>query len=242
MSAGPRDKTLSDFVEVLEYTLKNGFETTTIIGGIAVGAYAQEKNEVLFSADLDLLMSADDQLQFANQSSRLPQVRVCKLPQARTLGVLVLDWKGLEINVLTQSPGLPKPEMARERAWLICNYPVASPFDLLSNKLKIRRGKDLEHIELLRKVCEDLAFHAFVTEPGREANRFMKQLLAVESSQSLSPKLMNELVLHAKDSSEQGRKFLLTIASDPEHRQEIIAQAPAGEQEQLRRIAATQDK
>lgn len=81
--------------------------------------------------------------------------RVDKVPAPRCVPAAVFDWRGKEINVLTDTVGLPPPEtearVAREFQ-LPDGGPtilLGDPFDLLANKLAVHRQKDRPHIPIL---------------------------------------------------------------------------------------------
>lgn len=93
-----RDKELSDFASVLNWIRCNDFPTTTVIGGIAVGAYAPEKREASLSADLDLLMGQEEMQRFGEKAPRLEGVTILKRPQPGRLPVMVIEWNGLEMS------------------------------------------------------------------------------------------------------------------------------------------------
>lgn len=98
-------------------------------------------------------------------------IRVVKRPQPRNIPVAFLEVDGLEINALTSSEGLRDPEVVTQtaRRFHLAAYaglevPIADPFELLANKLAVRREKDLPHIEILRRFVEDEAETAFHEE------------------------------------------------------------------------------
>ena len=56
----PRDKTLKDFTEALRWIDQHELDVT-VIGGLAVGAFAASQGISLFSGDLDLLVTPQEQ-------------------------------------------------------------------------------------------------------------------------------------------------------------------------------------
>ena len=185
----PRDlTTFAAFLSALEAA---GIDYA-VIGGCAVGAYARLVGSTITTVDLDLYVTdaaKADLLAWAPDNG----VEVVKRPRPRSLPVAVLCWSGEEINALTQSAGLPDPEVvartAREvelrEAAVVAR--VADPFDLLANKLAVRRPKDLPHIEVLTRFCEEEATYAFEVEAtprGRIAP--LRRLLRVLGRETLS--------------------------------------------------------
>ena len=80
-------------------------------------------------------------------------------------------FEGKEINVLTGSDGMPPAEVLVRTARIFTlgehddfEIPIADPFDLLANKLAVRREKDLPHIDVLRRFVESEVIHAFQAE------------------------------------------------------------------------------
>jgi hypothetical protein len=82
-----------------------------VIGGIAVGAYGRLNRETILSADLDVYTTIDTQIQVLDWAPR-NGIKVAKRPQPRALPVAFLQWQGKEINVLTETKGLPPPAEA----------------------------------------------------------------------------------------------------------------------------------
>ena len=170
MSTSPpkAPRSLADFGEVLRDLLREGFDVT-VIGGCAVSAYAHLLGEPLYSTDLDLY-SDRETLEEILRWAPTRGMRVLKRPKPRNLPVAVLHTADdLEINILTQSSGLPTPELVARTARLMTvsasggvEVLVAEPLDLLANKLALQRPKDRPHIEILRRFVEDEAIQAFV--------------------------------------------------------------------------------
>ncbi len=82
-----------------------------------------------------------------------------------------LEHDGKEINILTANSGLAKAEIIirTARHFVLSAHdgleiPVADPFDLLGNKLAVKRDKDLPHIEILRRFAEQESVMAFEEE------------------------------------------------------------------------------
>jgi hypothetical protein len=111
MSTRPPQRTLDDFVEFLARLTDAGIPFS-IIGGCAVGVYARDLQQTVFSDDLDLCTTAEDLHRIlALAGATEPRLTIGKRPQARGLQVAVLYWDNtLEINVLTGSDGLPPAE------------------------------------------------------------------------------------------------------------------------------------
>lgn len=160
-------RTYRSFLEALE---EAGYDFA-VIGGCAVAVYADQIGEPVFSADLDLIVAASNLPSLLDWARQKSKVRVTKVPQPRSAPVAVLYWNDLEVNILTGSIGLPAArqvtELAREVEIDGLVIPIADPFDLLTNKLAVRRDKDLPHIEILRRFVEAEIVTTFELETNR---------------------------------------------------------------------------
>ena len=150
---------LRAFVELLHRLGEQGIPFA-VIGGMAVGAYARLRGETMFSADLDIV-TTEATLQELIEAAPALSLEVLSRPQPRSVPVAVMEWRGLEVNVLTASSGLPAAEFVVRgaREFHVDDppivIPIADPLDLLSNKLVVRRPKDVPHIDVLRAFVED---------------------------------------------------------------------------------------
>lgn len=196
---------LNDFADFLRALEENSFDFA-IIGGCAVGAYASLQNQPLVSADLDIIVSDDvlpDLLAWAPRQG----ITVRKRPSPRSVPVAVFDWEGKEVNALTATTGLPDSDTvirtAREFALSQADdliVPIADPFDLLANKLAIRRDKDLPHIEILRRFIEEEVVAAFREEEGRKRLVPARRMLRVLGRTTLPKSLAKRLIAEARSS------------------------------------------
>jgi hypothetical protein len=232
-----RNKTLHDFSSVFRWIETHELEAT-VIGGLAVGAFAAQRGIASFSADLDLLVAPEEQQRFLRLARADPDVNVAKHVQPRSLQVLVLEWGDLEVDVLVKSAGLPSPEAVRARAWNIDGIRVADPVDLLGIKLEMRRTKDLPHIEILREVCEGFACTFFRTKDGREAFEFLTRWAKVEGWARLPPAVFDTLLSISLESTPAGRKYLVQHAPSRTHADAAVAAAPQSERAQLHSLVA----
>lgn len=158
---------LRSYRSLLENLEAAGYEFA-VIGGCAVSAYASELGEEIFSADLDLIVSGSVLSEMLAWARRQPEIEVTKTPQPRSVPVAVLFWSDLEVNVLTSSAGLPDAQAVTDKAREVgidgLYVPIADPFDLLANKLTVRRERDLPHIEVLKRFVEAEIVATFDTE------------------------------------------------------------------------------
>lgn len=231
-----RDKTLADFAEVLDWARARGFEPT-VIGGIAVGALAARIGVSSLSGDLDLLVSPRDQRRFADAATMDPMVGVVKRPKARGLPVLVLDWAGLEVDVLVESDGMRSPADVRERALDLDGVSVADPVDLLTVKLAMRREKDLEHIKILRVVCEGFSLFGLRKGTDRAAFRFLRRWADSEGWESIPEALFLRLLNAAGgQTSAAARRYLAQHAPTQGLADAVVSAAPHSESSTLRTI------
>ena len=175
-----------------------------VIGGCAVGAYARLQGRSLVSADLDIIVSKEAMRDLLAWAPR-QDIAVVKRPQPRSLQVAFLEWAGKEINALTGSSGLPEPEIVIRTARDFSlsgasglTVPIADPFDLLANKLAVRREKDLPHIEILRQFVEEEVVAAFREETGRKRLMPARRLLRVLGQDTLPEHLAERLLREAR--------------------------------------------
>lgn len=198
---------LSHFSSLLAALDEAGFEYA-VIGGAAVSAYARSMAIDITTRDLDLYVSQavlDEILDWAPGQG----IVIVKRPQPRSVPVAFLDADGLEINLLTASTGLPAPELVIRgaRSVLLTASKVeavlADPFDLLRNKLAVRREKDLPHIQFLQLFIEEEIVEAFrsETEP-RERLAPARRYLDILGTPSLPPKLGERLLELARKPSD----------------------------------------
>ncbi|MBV1858417.1 MAG: hypothetical protein KUG77_08390 [Nannocystaceae bacterium] len=232
----PRDKTLKDFTEVLRWVDQHELDVT-VIGGLAVGAFAASQGISLFSGDLDLLVTPQEQARFTRLAETDPRVEVAKRVEPRSLRVLVLRWGELEVDVLTNSDGLPSPDDARARAWTVQGMQIADPVDLLCIKLSMMREKDVPHIAILREVCDGFAHSFFRSRNGRDAIEFLERWAQAERWETLPVELFESLLKISTDSSPAGRKYLARRAPSRAYADNVVAAAPESERAQLCSIA-----
>jgi hypothetical protein len=204
-TATPKNaRSLEDYADFFVLLRELGVENVAI-GGCAVGAYAHLVGETTISADLDLLVSRT-----ALSSGALTALpgdsRVVKWPQPRTVPVAVVEWRGLEVNLLTATRGLASAEkealVAREfrlRSRPEVAVLVVDPFDLLANKLAIDRPKDRPHVEILRRFLDEEVVRAFEIESDPRARLApANRLLAVLKTKTLPAPLAARLVTLAR--------------------------------------------
>lgn len=229
------------FLDVLRVIEAGGFDFA-IIGGCAVGAYARLSGHVVISEDLDLYV-APEALEELLDFLETMGATIVKRPQPRSTPVAVLDWHGREINILTASTGLPPPlQVVRsvrelELAAHDVVLPLADPFDLLANKLAVRRDKDLPHILLLMEFLED-EISAAMASPGSPRERLApaRRLLAVLGTETLTEALAERLLPHADEAAL--RRFLVNRVPLASQAQRILEGAPAAETASLVAICA----
>ncbi|MEM7584603.1 MAG: hypothetical protein AAF560_14530 [Acidobacteriota bacterium] len=233
---------LADFAELLEQLEAEGFEFA-VIGGLAVGAYAQLMGEEMLSVDLDLYMSHEtlvELLQWAPGKG----IQVVKRPKPRNIPVAFFEHNGKEINALTASAGLSDPRVISRTARCFrlpthadLEVPIADPFELLSNKLAVRRDKDLPHIEVLQRFVEEEACYAFVEERRPRARLApAKRLLEVMNRKVLPRLLADRLVDLA--STEVDYRFLMSRVPNEEQAERILKRIEQREKELSRQLEA----
>jgi hypothetical protein len=235
----PSPQAIERFLDILGVIDAGGFEFA-IIGGCAVGAYARLLGHAVFSEDLDLYV-APEALEELLDYLELAGATVLKRPQPRTAPVAVLDWHGREINILTASTGLPSPihvvrsvrELELEAHGMV--LPLADPFDLLANKLAIRRDKDVPHIELLLEFLDDEISAAMASKGSvRERMAPARRLLSVLGTEVLPPVLADRLVPFADQPAL--RRFLVNRVPEESQVRRVIDGAPEDERASLEAI------
>lgn len=159
---------LETYFALLRQLADAGFETV-IIGGCAVGAYARSAGITVISQDLDLLATKSTLDGILAEASALGLL-IEKWPQPRSVPVAVFRWSGLEINILTATDGLSSADVEIQIAREFKLSPtdplsvlVVDPFDLLRNKLAVRRPKDVPHIEILKTFLEEELISQFAS-------------------------------------------------------------------------------
>lgn len=237
----PSPHAIERFLDILRVIDAGGFEFA-IIGGCAVGAYARLSGHVVISEDLDLYV-APEALEELLDYLETTGAMVIKRPQPRTTPVAVLEWHGREVNILTASTGLPPPlqvvrsvrEIELEAYDVV--LPLADPFDLLANKLAIRRDKDLPHIELLMEFLEDEISAAMASSgSARERLAPARRLLGVLGTETLPEALAERLIPYADEAPL--RRFLVNRVPQASQARRIIEAAPATEVASLEAICA----
>lgn len=239
--------TLEDFADFLAALRETGVEVV-VIGGCAIGAYWRLRGGELFSADLDLYATWDTLNAILDWAPKAG-ARVIKRPQPRSVPTAFLDWRGKEINILTDTVGLPPPADAIEKAREFTvpardNLTVllADPYDLLACKLQLTREKDKPHREMLRAFIEEEIVEAFRTEAEpRKRLRPARRYLEVTGEKTLSEALARRLLPLARTQADF--RFLIGRAPSPAFAGEVMLRVPAdapyrGELEEIRRKRA----
>ena len=228
---------LDDFAGLIEQWQAQGFEYT-IIGGCAVGAYGRLQGENVLSRDLDLYASTATLNQMLARAP-LHGLAVRKRPQPRSIPTAFAVWRGLEVNILTRTDGLPPPEQAirTARAFRFQSHPglevlVADPYDLLANKLAVNRPKDRPHIAILTRFIEEEVVAAFREESlPRERIAPARRLLSALRAHTLSVPLAARLILLAK--TEADFRFLVHAAPSRKEADAAIKRGPDGLRSEL---------
>ena len=194
---------LNSFADFLQGLQEGGFEFV-VIGGAAISAYARQLQVRIATVDLDLYLSPaslDEILRWAPRHG----VKVLKRPRPRNIQVAFLEADGREINLLTASYGMPAPEFVIRHARAVelpaahLEVLIADPFDLLRNKLAIRREKDLPHIEFLNRFIEEEIVAAFESEElPRQRISPAKRYLEIRGLETLPETLAERLLVLAK--------------------------------------------
>ncbi|MHB2021605.1 MAG: hypothetical protein ACYCW6_32130 [Candidatus Xenobia bacterium] len=222
------ERTLSvkDYATFLEWLQKEGFQAA-VIGGCAVGLYADLLGQKSLSGDLDLLATPDTLSRCLLQLER-KGIPIRKRPQPRNIPVAFFEWEGKEINILTSSLGFADPDYVIESARVFhlqdLEFQVADPIQLLRNKLKVRRDKDLPHIEVLQQFIEEEIVASFRVEdqPGKRI-ALASRYLETSSSRRLPESLVARLIPLARLPSDF--KFLANTVP-PERAETLFAAAP----------------
>ncbi len=233
---------VEDYSDFLSALSASGLEVL-VIGGCAVGAYAALQGESVFSADLDIYTTLDTQIQILEWAPG-NGVRVVQRPQPRSLSVAILEWRGKDVNVLTESKGLPQPAEAFQDARIFrlkergnLTVLLVDPYDLLRCKLELNRPKDRPHQEVLRRFLEEEVLQAFrvETEP-RDRIAPAQRLLEVLEARNLHEDLARSLLPHAKTASDF--RFLLGRAPNEQFEEAVMLAVPRslGIREELERI------
>ena len=245
-----RTRTLSDFADLLAGLGAGGFDFS-VVGGLAVGAYGRLRGRSVLSRDLDIYADAENLDRMLEWIARHGG-RVRKRPQPRSLPVAVAEWHGQEVNILTESSGLPRPADAirASREFVLREHGgvrvlVADPFDLLRNKVRVGRDKDRPHIEVLCAFVEEEVVEAFRDEERpRDRIRPARQYLDALGTTTLPASVAARLVDLARLASDV--RFLASVVPAREFFDAVLARAPsaAGDaelREDLERIAATRE-
>ena len=234
---------LEDFAGLFRQLSDEGFEFA-VVGGCAVVAYASLLGEDLFSADLDLYVTQETLSELLSWAPR-NRLRIVKRPRPRNIPVAFLeDDEGHEIDVLTSSKGLPKPEIVIRTARRFTltahgglEVPVADPFDLLGNKLAVARDKDRAHAEILRRFVEEEAVAAFSEETEPRARLApARRLLGALQRKALPAELADRLLDLARTPVDY--RFLMGRVPTEEQAREILKRMERREEELYRQLEA----
>lgn len=191
---------IEDFAALLERLAEMGFEVV-VIGGCAVGAYAALRGEEILTRDLDMLADPATLRAIVAWGAR-NGIQVLKTPRPRSVPVAGLRWEGKEINIVTDSIGLPEArEAARSaRTFILSKHgglevDVADPFDILRNKVIVDRPKDRPHVEVLRRFVEEEVVEGFEQESAprrriRPAQLYLEATRSRELPAALAARLL----------------------------------------------------
>lgn len=103
--------------------------------------------------------------------------------------------------------------------------PIADPFDILANKLAVRREKDLPHIDVMLRFVEEEVVAAFAEElEPRERLAPAQRLLGVLKRRTFSRALAERLLPLARFPADF--RFLMNHAPDLRFAQDILERAP----------------
>lgn len=233
---------LGDYAEFLHALDAEGFEYT-VIGGCAVGAYARLRGVQVLSKDLDLYVPAAS-LPELTEWARSRGATIIQAPTPRTLPAAVLDWRGQRVDLLTTAPALPSPSGLASRAhrFDLSSFGgglvlIADPFDLLANKLAVRRPSDEVHIELLTHYLEQ-EVRAAMASPGKARDRMRpaRRLMETMNTHALSRQLAEQLLPLVNDAVT--RRFLAGTVPLRDQAQRLIALAPQDERASLAQIVS----
>ena len=224
---------LSSFAEVLRELQAGGFDFA-VIGGAAISAYAHLAETRITTVDLDLYVSAaslEELLRWAPRHG----MKVLKRPRPRNIQVAFLDDGGLEVNLLTASTGLPEPDFVIRHARVFelaaaggLEVLVADPFDLLRNKLAVRREKDLPHIAFLQSFLEEEIVEAFATEEApRKRIAPARRYLEIRGLSALPEALGERLLPLAKTAADF--RFLASQLPHPAQVERLLGPATDAE-------------
>jgi len=237
---------VDDYVDLFGELAGLGIEFV-VIGGCAVGAYARLLGEQVLSGDLDLLVTSRSLEAVVAEASAIG-AQVHKMPQPRSVPVALLEWRGKEINLLTDSRGLPSPDVAARAAREFrlgqktnLSILIADPFDLLRNKMSVNRPKDQPHIAILRRFLDEevVAGLAQETEPRARLGA-AERLLEVLGRRTLDEALAKRLIPLATTPADF--KFLAHRAPARLMR-ELMDRAPSDEvRRAVQRIAQSRDR
>lgn len=144
-----------------------------------------------------------------------------------------VEWHGLELNALTGATGLPEARVvvrdARELELRTAGrglvVPLADAFDILANKLAIRRDKDLPHIDVLRRFVEE------------EVVSTMRTAHSARARIAPANRLLGERLIELGDELPI-RRFLVARLATKEQAERVLAAAPSGERDELAAILA----
>ncbi len=221
---------LTDFLDLLTLLSDEGLNAV-VIGGCAVGAYAQLMGETILTSDLDLYAERATLEQIARSVKRRGAT-IRKVPKPRTVPVLVFDYGDKEVNVITASAGLhdPKTEARLARTFQFANRPglavlLGDPFDLLANKLAVNREKDRPHIPVLLRFLAEEVIHAFAEESGpRQRIDPARRLLDVLRVKTLPLEVAKRMVPLARTPVDF--RFLMNHVPSRELAQTLFDHAP----------------
>jgi hypothetical protein len=223
---------LDDFVDFLRVLEEEGIPFA-VIGGCAVGAYARLRGGSVFSEDLDIYVS-EASLEELLLAIEAKGGSIRKRPQPRAVPVAVIDWKGREINVITSSAGLAEPDVVIRSARQFelaahgLTIPVAEPYDLLANKLAVRRDKDLPHIALLERFVEEELVTTFCgSANARDRLEPARRYMTILGRSTLPAHLGDDLVACADQPAL--RRFLVNHLAGREQVERVVAVAPESE-------------
>ncbi len=235
---------LGDFAGFLHALDAAGFQHA-VIGGCAVGAYAHLQGDAVLSKDLDLFVSVHD-INAVLSWVRQVGARVLKRPTPRALSVALVEWEGKHIDLLTEAPAMPRPELVADsaREFTLSEHaltvPIADPFHLLANKLSVARPRDLEHAALLRAFIDEEVVETFrVERRPRHRIRPGQRLMDVLETRLLPAELGPRLAPMADDPA--SRRFLVNHLADAAMARAIIEAAPAAQGEVLQHIFASRE-
>ncbi len=229
-SATKENHSVEDYVDFLVGLVRLGVDFV-VIGGCAVGVYARRAGVPCLSRDLDLYAGPQEIEEILAWAPSVGAT-VLKRPTPRSLGVAVLDWRGLEVNIISGSEGLPPPELAARACIELTLHgvdqalPIADPLDLLCNKLKLNRPKDAPHIAILRSFVETEAVVGFKEGVSAlERTSYLRRLLRVLGTDRLPPDLFEKLLPHARTATDY--RFLAHRAPGHADGARVIAAAEA---------------